>query len=129
MTGEKKKDVEPTSKIEVSVQRKTEDNAESRSLMERLLSTKKWLRFVFMVLFFIIICVLSYLVGILVLLQFIFALVTGSDNEKLRHLGSSFSLYIAQILQFLTYNSEGKPFPFADWPDAEKIEKVNDLPK
>ena len=130
MTDKRTKDVESTEEVEASVDRNIEEKAESKTLVGRLLSADQWLRFVFMVLFSIIICVLSYVVGVLVFLQFIFALVTGKDNEKLRRLGSSCSVFISQILQFLTYNSEDKPFPFADWPDANgSEEESNDLPK
>lgn len=87
---------------------------------ERLLSADHWLRFVFMVLFAIILGVASYVIAALVLLQFVWALVTGEGNDKLREFGSSLSQYIYQMLRFLTYNSEDKPFPFADWPESEK---------
>ncbi len=90
------------------------------SWSERLLSTDHWLRFVFMLLFAFILGIISYVVTALVLLQFIWALVTGEGNDKLRKFGSSAAQYIYQILRFLTYNSEDKPFPFADWPESEK---------
>lgn len=90
------------------------------SWKERLLSADHWLRFVFMVLFAIILGLVSYVITVLVILQFIWALVSGEGNDKLREFGSSLSQYIYQILRFLTYNSEDKPFPFADWPESEK---------
>ncbi|MFT6386878.1 MAG: hypothetical protein ACJAUP_000247 [Cellvibrionaceae bacterium] len=87
---------------------------------ERLLSADHWLRFVFMVLFAMILGVASYVITVLVLIQFVWALVTGEGSDKLREFGSSLSQYIHQILRFLTYNSEEKPFPFTDWPESEK---------
>ncbi len=90
------------------------------SWSERLLSADHWLRFAFMLLFAFILGIISYVVAAVVLLQFIWALVTGEGNDKLREFGSSASQYIYQILRFLTYNSEAKPFPFADWPESEK---------
>lgn len=71
-----------------------------------------------MVLFAIFLYVASFVISVLVVVQFVFALVTGSDNNKLRQFGFSLSAYIHQALQFLTYNSEIKPFPFSDWPEA-----------
>lgn len=90
------------------------------SWKERLLSADHWLRFVFMVLFAIILGVAAYVISVLVVIQFVWALVTGEGNEKLRNFGGSLGVYIHQTLRFLTYNTEDKPFPFADWPDNEK---------
>ena len=87
---------------------------------ERLLSADHWLRFVFMVLFAIILGVAGYVISVLVVIQFIWALVTGEGNDKLRDFGGALGKYIHQTLRFLTYNTEEKPFPFADWPDADK---------
>lgn len=89
---------------------------------QRLLSADHWLRFAFMVLFAIILGVVSYVMTALVIVQFIWALIAGEGNDKLREFGSSLSQYIYQMLRFLTYNTEDKPFPFADWPDAEAAE-------
>ncbi|MGH1440488.1 MAG: DUF4389 domain-containing protein [Cellvibrionaceae bacterium] len=90
---------------------------------ERLLSADHWLRFVFMVLFALILGAASYVITVLVIIQFVWALVTGEGNDKLREFGSSVSQYIYQMLRFLTYNSEDKPFPFADWPESEKVDQ------
>jgi hypothetical protein len=95
------------------------ENDQDKSWSERLLSAEHWLRFVFMVLFAIILSVAGYIMGLLVFLQFLWALITGEANQQLRNFGSSLSQYIFQALKFLTYNTEDKPFPFADWPDAE----------
>ncbi|MGH1487625.1 MAG: DUF4389 domain-containing protein [Cellvibrionaceae bacterium] len=90
---------------------------------ERLLSVDHWLRFAFMVLFAIILGVVSYVMTVLVIIQFIWALVAGEGNDKLREFGSSLSQYIYQTLRFLTYNTEDKPFPFADWPESENVDR------
>jgi len=60
----------------------------------------------------------SIAMWVLVAVQFIFTLITGSDNRNLRSLGKSMTLFISQALEYLTYNTEQKPFPFADWPDG-----------
>lgn len=86
-------------------------------LKSNLTSGKHWMRLVYMVLFAIFLYVASFVISFLVVVQFVFALVTGSDNSKLRQFGFSLSAYIHQALQFLTYNSEVKPFPFSDWPE------------
>lgn len=89
-----------------------------QQLKSNLTSSKHWIRLVYMLLFAFFLYVASFVVGILVIVQFLFALVTGSDNRKLRELGGSLTVYIKEVLLFLTFNSEFKPFPFADWPEA-----------
>jgi hypothetical protein len=93
-----------------------------QQLKSNLTSSKHWIRLVYMLLFSIFLYVASFVVGVLVMVQFIFALITGSDNKKLRELGSSLTTYIEQILRFLTFNSEVKPFPFADWPESAPVQ-------
>ncbi|MCR6651163.1 MAG: DUF4389 domain-containing protein [Cellvibrionaceae bacterium] len=89
-----------------------------QQLKSNLTSPKHWVRLVYMLLFAFFLYVASFVVGILVIVQFLFALITGSDNRKLRELGGSLTVYIKQVLLFLTFNSEFKAFPFADWPAA-----------
>ena len=105
---------------EASAEVDTEVVAQESGLQERLLSADCWLRFVFMVLFALILCIATYIIATLVVLQFIWCLVKGTTNGQLQQFGSSLSQYIYQVLCFLMYSSDDKPFPFADWPDSEK---------
>ena len=89
-------------------------------LKTRVLSAEHWLRFMFMALFLMIACVAGYVVFVLVIVQFLFVLITGEGEERLRGLGHSLSQYFFQIFRFLTYNSNDKPFPFADWPSTDQ---------
>lgn len=92
------------------------------SWKDRLLSVDHWLRFAFMVLFLLILGVVSYLIVALVILQFFWALIAGEGNDKLRDFGSSVARFIHHVLRFLTYNTDDKPFPFADWPESENVD-------
>lgn len=87
-------------------------------LRSNLTSSKHWVRFLYMILFAFFLYIASFLMIVLVVVQFAFALLSGSENGKLRVLGHELTLYIHQTLLFLTYNSDYKPFPFADWPSA-----------
>eukprot|EP01026_Neomeris_dumetosa_P003859 TRINITY_DN110324_c0_g1_i1.p1 TRINITY_DN110324_c0_g1~~TRINITY_DN110324_c0_g1_i1.p1 ORF type:complete len:153 (-),score=22.41 TRINITY_DN110324_c0_g1_i1:141-599(-) len=88
-------------------------------LKSNLTSGKHWLRFLYMVFFAVCLQVAGFVMWVLVGLQFLFALITGSDNLNLRRFGKALSEYILQALQFLTYNTDEKPFPFAEWPKVE----------
>lgn len=92
----------------------------NEELKSNLLSGRHWLRLVFMVLFAILLQAASFIMWVVVLLQFLFSLFTGQDNTNLRQFGHSLSIYIYRSLKFLTYASEEKPFPFSDWPSAEE---------
>lgn len=93
-------------------------------IKSNLQSSKHWLRLIFMLLFSAVLQIASIVMWVLVILQFLFSLITGSDNTNLRKFGYSLSVYIFHIFKFLTYSSEEKPFPFADWPQADEV-KVN----
>lgn len=93
----------------------------NEKLKSNLLSAEHWLRLVFMILFGVILYVAGIVMSFLVLVQFIFALVTGKANLNLRQLGDSLSQFIYAVLRFLTYNTEDKPFPFDSWPEPAPI--------
>jgi len=85
----------------------TIDNASRRETAVRIL---------FVVLFALIYSVTEIVLWTLVILQFGFKLVTCETNSKLNTFSKSINRYIFEILQFITFNQDEKPFPFADWP-------------
>jgi hypothetical protein len=89
---------------------------DNEQLKSNLTSSKHWMRLLFMLLFAAILYVASVVVWVLVAIQFLFSLITGEDNKSLRRFGHSLSTYIYDVLKFLCYSSEEKPFPFSDWP-------------
>lgn len=97
----------------------------NEELKSNLLSSRHWLRLVFMLLFAALLQVAGIIMWVLVILQFVFSLITGQDNANLRSFGHSLSTFIYQTLKFLTYNSEEKPFPFADWPTINEEPPVD----
>ena len=95
---------------------------DNEQLKSNLTSSKHWLRLFFMVIFAAILQLASMAMWILVVVQFLCSLITGQDNPNLRQFGHGLSIYIFDTLKFLTYASEEKPFPFADWPTVEASE-------
>jgi len=98
----------------------------NEELKSNLLSSRHWLRLIFMLLFAALLQIAGIVMWVLVILQFLFSLISGQDNRNLRQLGSSLSRYIYQTLKFLTYNSEEKPFPFSDWPSSAETNTADD---
>jgi hypothetical protein len=77
------------------------------------------IRFLFVVLFAAIYSVTELVLGALVILQFGFKLITCETNSKLGTFSKSINRYIFQLLQFVTFNQDEKPFPFSDWPSQD----------
>ena len=85
-----------------------------------------WLRGLYMLLFTVIYSVTEFVLGLIVVFQFIHVLFSRTTNERLLDFSSDLSVYIYQILQFLTFNSEAKPYPFAVWPNGpEDLESLD----
>lgn len=74
------------------------------------------LRILWMVIFAIVWQLAEIVLAGVVLLQLGYRLVYGAPNGGLQGLGDSLSQYIRQIGRFGTFNTEEKPWPFADWP-------------
>jgi hypothetical protein len=79
---------------------------------ENLSNQSQWMRVVYMVLFSVALYLVLCLMGLVVLAQIVFSLLTGKPNDNLKQFGADISLYIHQIVKFLTYNQDTKPYPF-----------------
>lgn len=93
-------------------------------IKSNLTSSRHWLRLVFMLIFAAILQLASICMWMLVIVQFLFSLITGQDNPALRKLGHELSIYIFNTLKFLTYASDEKPFPFSDWPQVNETDEL-----
>lgn len=90
-------------------------------IKQNLQDGNQWMRILYMFLLAIALYVSMLVTGAVIVIQALFALVTGEDNSNLRSLGAGLTRYITQIFSFLTYNDERKPFPFAAWGEVEDI--------
>lgn len=93
------------------------------SVRSNLKNLKTWERFLYMVLFAIVLGVVKVVLFAVILLQVILTLFTRSQNERTTKFGGQLGLYSCQIFHFLTYYSESRPFPFSDWPSVDKTEE------
>ena len=55
-------------------------------------------------------------------LQFLFVLITDKRSENISQVSLGFRNYMVQILDYLTYHSGEKPFPFSDFPAGQGTE-------
>jgi len=79
-----------------------------------------WLRLLFVILFALCYLVAEAVALVVVVIQFGFVLISGARNPHLLAFGANLSEYIYRILRFAMFNSDEKPFPFADWPVVER---------
>jgi len=89
------------------------------NIADNLSRPTHWIRIAYMVALLVAAYIASIVVAVVVLAQALFTLFTGNANPNLRSFGSSMGIYVKQILDFLTYNTEEKPFPFAPFPEPQ----------
>ena len=93
------------------------EEAQSPNIEENIRSRSTWLRLVFMIVVIFLYAISRIVVGAVVVLQFFWVLFTGSPNRKLERLGQSLATYTYQIIRYLTFITDKRPFPFdEDWP-------------
>ena len=94
-----------------------EGRSDTRRLEENLKRRSTWLRLLFMIVFVAIYALTRIIFGAVIVFQFLWVLFTAETNKQLTELGQSLATYTYQIMRYLSFNSDDKPFPFsADWP-------------
>ncbi len=94
-------------------------------IVENLKQPSMWGRILLMVGFaFVLYLLIVPAIIILTIAQALFAAITGDANRNLRGLGFLIKQYVSQIIDFVTYNSDERPFPFADFPSENAFEEA-----
>ena len=93
----------------------------SDDLNEHLKQPGTWRRILFMLIFAVILGFVRILLWAVVVFQVVSTLLTGSTNPNALKFGRTLSIYLYQILLFLTYNTEMMPFPFSDWDENPAV--------
>lgn len=78
-----------------------------------------WTRGLFIVIYAVIFYFLFALIWLVVIFQFIMKLITTELNPQLLEFCDSLIKYVSQILLYITFKSEERPFPFSPWPKTE----------
>jgi len=89
-----------------------------RSELEKNITARStWVRLLFMIIYVFLYAISRIVASVVVLIQFFNVLFTGATNEQLKTLGHSLAIYSFEATNYLTFNTEKKPFPFdAAWP-------------
>lgn len=81
-----------------------------------MLSPKFWGRAVFMLMFALVWWALWLALIVICVVQTIIVMLTSEANSELKKLGSVAVAYLAQVLSFMVFATEEKPFPFSSLP-------------
>ena len=93
------------------------ESRDSGQLEQNLKRRSTWIRLLFMAAFVALYMITRIVFGAVVVFQFLWVLFTAETNKQLTELGQSLATYTYQIMRYLSFNSEDKPFPFStDWP-------------
>lgn len=78
-----------------------------------------WVRGLVMILMALAYQLVSTLLLLLAVIQFVLKLASDAPNARLAVLGRSLGRYQGQVANFVSFATEDAPFPFSDWPSGE----------
>lgn len=103
-----------------AVDRVAAEDLETGKLEQNLKSRATWLRLLFMALFGVFISFAGMIGTVIVVIGFFWVLFTGEVNRELRQVGQGIASYIYEVVRYLTFNTDDKPFPFGGaWPSGD----------
>jgi hypothetical protein len=92
-----------------------------QELKQKVTNKPTWTRGLYILLFIFIYSIAELVMYAVVIFQFLFSLFTGDRNEQLLVLGRNLSTFIYEVLLYITYNTDDKPYPFGPWPGASAV--------
>jgi len=94
---------------------------DEESIKQNVKDRDTWLRFVYLVVFgfaFYLSITLTFATSIF---QFLAKLFSGNSFNGLSEFGLNLATYQAQVTRYITFASDEKPFPFAQFPENEYV--------
>jgi hypothetical protein len=90
----------------------------SQGIEEQIKSQVKdsgtWLRLFFMFLFMFIFYLIFVITGLVGIIQFVARIVSGKTLDSLGDFNRKLSSYAQEVVAYITYSSDKKPFPFSE---------------
>ena len=96
---------------------KTTDNLKEEST---------WLRLVFIILYAILLNITEFVIGVVVVIQFLSKLFTGKVVHQGTIFGQNLSTYMYEIIRFLTFKTDEMPWPINPWPNGPPTDDPKD---
>jgi hypothetical protein len=85
-----------------------------------------WIRGLFIIIYGVIFYVLFWIIWLVVIFQFVMKVLLGRLNPNLMGFSDGLTRYAYQILRYVTFQSEERPWPFGPWPSAEPRAQITD---
>lgn len=86
---------------------------------ENVRNVDTWMRGLFIVIFGVIFYFLVMIIWLLVIFQFLTKVMTGNLNQYLDNFSVGLTEYTLQILNYVTFRSDDRPFPFSPLPGSD----------
>lgn len=123
MTEEKNNTLEGEVVEETKSETEKQESAQEKNFFEKNSGTLS--RIFFTLLFGLIGWIAVWIFCFVVIIQFGFLLVTGSTNKNLKAFNKEIGLYLNDMIKYLSFQTDEKPFPFRDWPYDENKNSSN----
>ena len=94
---------------------------------DELLDLKKWQRFCFMLIYGFAINGVATILIVLAAIQFIFYLFSSQTNAKLQSANNWLQVFFNDALNFLSFNTNAKPWPFSNKSEASDSDEEIDV--
>ena len=93
------------------------DTDKTADMKANVKNVDTWIRGLFIIIFaFIFQIFLTWIIWLVVVFQFIMKLVTANLNPNVMNFSGGLTRYAFQILEYATFQSEERPWPFGPWP-------------
>ncbi len=77
------------------------------------------LRLFYSVAFYVVYRLIDFVVVLVCILQFAHQLFMNEPHAELTKFSGGLANYVSQIIRYLSWGIDEKPFPFNDWPSSE----------
>ena len=92
---------------------------DSESIVETIKEPSLWVNLVLVVIFLLLLYFVATFLWLITAVQFLFTLFTRKPNSNLVSFSRRLGNYLSQIIGFVTYATNERPFPFSAFPDSE----------
>ena len=87
-------------------------------LTENIKEPSIWVNFFLKVIYLVFLNFIVPFLGFITLLQLLFSIGSKKPNENLVSFSKKISSYIYQIINFIPYSSDQRPWPFNSFPES-----------
>ncbi len=81
---------------------------------------EKLLQALYLILFYFIGYVACILTAAISVFQFFYGIFLKSPNKNLLDFSKNLNLYLYELLRFISFNTDTKPYPFSAWPHSDQ---------